>query len=313
MSWPGEPRHRANETSSSTELVPVGDQAPARVGSVALVEQTSQAVVGIVVVLGDAVTAVLRRVSPDSPAPIDDRDDPVLVARRVALGLAVDAQRRALDAAEATARLVTPSVRWLLASPLVQPASRAIARRVDEAYERGLQEEEHARQLAGLAAEESVAMAMPAVLSTIDLEPVIEQVLEEVDLKPVVTRVLGSLDLPALVEDVMGQMDLPVLVERVMAELDLDPIVQRVLADLDLPALVQQVVGEIQMSAVVLEATGGVTGEVVEEVRTRSAMADGVVERAVAKVLRRRLADAPPMGLAPQGDDGADLGAGEGS
>jgi hypothetical protein len=283
---------------SSTDLVPVGDRSPARLGSAAMVEQASQTLVGLVLVLGDAVGTVLRQLSPGAVEPtdtVDDRRDPSVVVRRVTLGLALDAQRRSLDLVGSAGQVVRPTVRWVLTNPLLQPATRMVAGRIDAAYAHGLEQEEAARALAGRAAEHSVALAVPVVLSTVDLEPIVD-------------RVLGGLDLPALVEDVMAELDLPALVERVMADLDLDPIVQRVLADLDLPALVQQVIGEIEMSAVVLEATGGVTGEAVNKVRDQTVAADGLIERAVARVLRRRLDSTPPLGLAAEppvpSDDG---------
>jgi hypothetical protein len=284
---------------SSTDLVPVGDRSPVRLGSAAMVEQASQTLVGLVLVLGDAVGTVLRQLSPgslDTMDPVDDRRDPSIVMRRVTLGFALDAQRRSLDLIGSASQVVGPTVRWVLANPLLQPASRMVGGRIDAAYAHGLEQEEAARALAGRAAEHSVALAVPVVLSTVEL-------------KPIVDRVLGDLDLPALVEEVMAGLDLPALVERVMADLDLDPIVQRVLADLDLPALVQQVIGDIEMSAVVLDATGGITGEAVTKVRDQTAAADGLIERSVARVLRRRLDPTPPFGLAAEPPGSSDGGA----
>ena len=97
-----------------------------------------------------------------------------------------------------------------------------------------------------------------------------------------------------VIDQVMGQMDLPALVENVMSELDLGPIVQQVLTNLDLSSIVNEVLGDMEMSSVVMQATGGMTTEVLGEVRNRSADGDALVERIVAKVLRRRLAELPP-------------------
>jgi hypothetical protein len=266
--------------STSTELVASGVRQPARRGS-AVAELTGQAALGLALVVGEAVSAVISRVDPrDQGTPVDERHDPVVAGRRIALGVGLELQRATIGLAEAGSRLAGPTARWLLANPLLQPAFRAVNRSLDAAYERGRVEEEVARDVVTRAAEESVSLAVPVVLANVDIDPVIQQVLASVDLRPIVDRVLGDLDLPELVEGVM-------------ADLDLDPIVQRVLAQLDLPDLVQQVVGELQMSSVVLEATGGITTEILAEVRDRSARADGSVEQAIGRVLRRGAAQGP--------------------
>jgi hypothetical protein len=65
------------------------------------------------------------------------------------------------------------------------------------------------------------------------------------------------------------------------------------------------VVGEIQMSSVVMKATGGMADDVLGEVRNRSADGDALVERVVAKVLRRRLAELPPEAVFEDDEVGA--------
>ena len=86
--------------------------------------------------------------------------------------------------------------------------------------------------------------------------------------------------------------------------MDLEPIVDKVLGQLDLGEIVEEVMGDIRMSSVVLDATGGLTTDIVDEVRGRSVDADSLVERIVAKVLRRKLAPLPPEGL-PAADPGS--------
>src|SRR5690606_5666288 len=127
----------------------------------AAVEQATRTVVGAALLLGDAVGAVARRVAaPDGGAPPapgapggpgqvgDPVPDAVVAARRVALGLAVEAQRRTVDAAERGARLVAPTARRVLASPVVRPVTGAVARRLEPAYRRGEAEEGAARSTA---------------------------------------------------------------------------------------------------------------------------------------------------------------------
>lgn len=259
----------------------------------AAVEYASRTAVGAILLVGGAVGAVARRVTGEEPPPVDAPPDPLVVSRRVALGLAVDAQRqtievagRALDVAERGVRLMAPTTRWLLANPLARPVTTAVGRRWDAAYEQGRQEEEAARDVAARTGEQTVAMAVPVVLDRVDMEPVIEQVLGQIDLRPVIARVMAQLDMGELVGQVMG-------------EIDLDPVVQRVLDQIDMPALVEQVMGEIRMGSVVMEATGGITGEVIGEVRDRGVAADAFVERIVAKVMRRRLEPPPVSGVVP--------------
>ncbi|WP_208029224.1 hypothetical protein [Rhabdothermincola sediminis] len=246
------------------------------------VERASRVVLGAVLLVGDGVAAALRSATAEQEGAAPPHGPSAWVAaRRVAVGLAFETQRRVARVADTSAKVVLPTLGWLLGSPIAEPAVRRVADRLDRAYQAGLLEEQAARELAGRTGEATVEMAVPFMLSEVDLEPIVDQVLSE--------------------------LDLPALVQRVMAELDLDPIVKRVLADLDLPALVNEVVGELQLSSVVLEATGGITEDVVEQVRARTASADAVVERVVAKVLRRRVG-APSMAAfddhEPPGDAG---------
>lgn len=292
------------------DLVPVQrDRLPAHPVPVGeLVDQAGQTALGFALLVGDGVRAVARQVvGPTAlPEPVDDAPGPLTAGRRVALGLAVGVQRRALGAAETTVDAVAPTLRWLVSSPLLRPAA-PVRDRLADAYETGLEREREARRIASRAGQETVSMAVPVVLDTVEVQPVIDQVLgevdlgpvvtrviDEIDLKPVVEKVIGDLDLKPIIERVLADLDLPVLVDSVLGELDLDPIVSRVLEQLDLAALVNDVVGEVQMSSVVMQATGGITDDIVGGVRDRSAAADALVDRIVARVLRRRVAALPP-------------------
>jgi hypothetical protein len=258
--------------SDENTLLPVL-RAPQRPPAVAdAVEQAGHVALGAALLVGEGIAAVFRQAEADVDRDQPQGPTPAVAARRVAVGMAFSAQRRMTGAVDATAKVVGPTVAWLVSSPAAQPIVRRVVDQLDRSYQAGLIEEEAARDLAGRTGEVTVQLAVPLVL-------------DEIDLVPVVDRVLGELDLRAIVE-------------RVMGELDLDPIVHRVLDQLDLPALVNDVVGEMQMSSVVMQATGGITEDVLDQVRSRSADGDALVERIVAKVLRRKVAALPPVGVA---------------
>jgi hypothetical protein len=260
-----------------------------------MVEEASRAVLGVVLIVIDGAANVLRQVDAD-PTDVAPAAEPgmVVTSRRVAVGLAFASQRRVLGGLDKAAKVVGPSVRWVAANPLLQSLAAPLQRQVDAAYEAGLAEEERSRAVAGQSGEQAVQLAVPVVLERIDIDTLVDQLLGSIDMSALIERVLGEIDMGPVIDQVMGQMDLPALVENVMSELDLGPIVQQVLTNLDLSSIVNEVLGEMEMSSVVMQATGGMTTEVLGEVRNRSADGDALVERIVAKVLRRRLAELPP-------------------
>jgi hypothetical protein len=287
----------------ATSLVPVAHASPPALPATEVVERASRTLLGVVLVVLDGVSHLVERTA-DEQSPPASTDEPgvVVTTRRVAVGFAFDTQRRLLDALDAAGRVIGPPTRWLTERPFVRRASAPVRRRLDAAYELGLTEEERARDVAGRSGEQAVQMAVPVVLERVDVDLLVGQLLAEVDVGVIIDRVLGQVDMKPVIDRVMGELDLPVLVENVMSELDLDPIVQRVLANLDLPSLVNEVVGEIQMSSVVMKATGGMADDVLGEVRNRSADGDALVERIVAKVLRRRIGELPPEAIYKGGD-----------
>lgn len=290
--------------AASAALVPVPPADAPAIPAAAMVEQTSRTVLGVVLIAIDGLSRVVERANPDQVV-TSSTDEPglALTSRRVAVGLAFASQRRVLGGLDAAGRMVGPSVRWVASNPLLQAVTAPLQRQLDAAYEAGLAEEQRARDVAGTSGEQAVQLAVPVVLDRIDVDQLVDQILGSIDLGPVIEKVMGDLDLGPIVEKVMGDLDLGPIVEGVMADLDLDPIVQKVLSNLDMPSLVNEVVGEMQMSSVVMKATGGMTGEVLGEVRNRSADGDALVERIVAKVLRRRLAEVPPSAGLPERAD----------
>jgi hypothetical protein len=281
--------------TASSALVPVPRASAPAIPAAEFVEQTSRTVLGVVLIALDGITRVVEQASTSQVAPpASDEPGLMVTSRRVAVGLAFASQRRVLGGLETAGRVVGPSVRWLASNPVLQTMTSPLQRQLDAAYEAGLAEEERARVVAGASGEQAVQLAVPVVLDRVDIDQLVGQILGSIDLGPVIEKVMGGLDLGPIVEKVMAGLDLGPIVENVMSELDLDPIVQQVLTNLDLGAIVNEVLGDMEMSSVVMQATGGMTGEVLGEVRNRSADGDALVERIVGKVLRRRIAELPP-------------------
>jgi hypothetical protein len=283
------------QPSASNALVPVIPATAPAVPAAALVEQASRTVLGVVLIAIDGITHVVEQASTGEQVEAPTGAHGLGVAsRRVAVGLAFASQRQVLKGMDVAVRVAGPSVRWLAENPMLQAVTAPLQRQLESAYEAGKAEEDRARAIAGRSGQEAVQLAVPVVLEGVDVDTLVDQLLGAIDVGALIERVLGEVDMKPVIDRVMGQMDLPLLVENVMGELDLDPIIQQVLSDLDLPALVNEVVGEMQMSSVVMQATGGMTGEVLGELRNRSADGDALIERIVAKVLRRRLTELPP-------------------
>jgi hypothetical protein len=283
------------EDTASSALVPVPRASAPAIPAAEFVEQTSRTVLGVVLIAIDGITRVVEQASTTQVAsPPSDEPGLIVSSRRVAVGLAFASQRRVLGGLDTAGRVVGPSVRWFASNPLLQTITSPLQRQLDAAYEAGLAEEERARVVAGASGEQAVQLAVPVVLDRVDIDQLVDQILGSIDLGPVIEKVMGGLDLGPIVEKVMAGLDLGPIVENVMSELDLDPIVQQVLTNLDLGAIVNEVLGDMEMSSVVMQATGGMTGEVLGEVRNRSADGDALVERIVGKVLRRRIAELPP-------------------
>jgi hypothetical protein len=294
------------ELRVATSLVPVAPASPPALPTAEIVERASQTVLGVVLIAVDAVSHLVERVGDDRALHASgDEVGAVVTTRRIAVGVAFETQRRLLDGIGFATRVAGPPTRWLVDTSIVRRATAPVRRRIDAAYELGVAEEERARAMAGRSGQQAVQMAVPVVLERVDVDLLVDQLLAEVDIGALIDRVLGQVDMKPVIDRVMGELDLPALVDDVMGELDLDPIVKRVLENLDLASLVNEVVGEIQMSSVVMKATGGMADDVLGEVRNRSADGDALVERVVAKVLRRRLAELPPEAVFEDDEVGA--------
>jgi hypothetical protein len=236
----------------------------------------------------------------DGVAKAPDRriDVPRLLAA-AAFGLAVEAQRRSLDAAVAVVtRFGSPL--GFLARPAVGLArgSVAVARHhldLDAWAARGVAEQRRAQEVAARAVHALIAALVAAVLDEVDLD----QVVARVDLDQVVARI----DLDQIVDridpnQVAARIDLDEIVDRVDVDaiagrIDLDAIVARVdidaiLARVDLPGLTEQVIDEVDLGEIIRESSSTMASETVDALRVQGMHVDGLVSRLVDRILLRQ-------------------------
>jgi hypothetical protein len=241
-------------------------------------------------------------------APDEPTDLPRLVAA-AALGVAVEAQRRSLDAAVAVvARFGRPLA--VLARPGVAFArgSVAVARHhlnLDGWAARGLAEQRRAQEVATRA----VRAVIAAVLDAIDLD----QVVARVDLDRIIGRVdpnqiAARIDLNRIVERIdVDAIAARIDLDGIAARIDLDAIVARVdidaiVARIDLPGLTEQVIEEVDLGELIRESSSTMASETVDALRVQGMRADGLVNRVVDRILLRqgqRQTGPPPEELPP--------------
>jgi hypothetical protein len=241
-------------------------------------------------------------------APDEPTDLPRLVAA-AALGVAVEAQRRSLDAAVAVvARFGRPLA--VLARPGVAFArgSVAVARHhlnLDGWAARGLAEQRRAQEVATRA----VRAVIAAVLDAIDLD----QVVARVDLDRIIGRVdpnqiAARIDLNRIVERIdVDAIAARIDLDGIAARIDLDAIVARVdldaiVARIDLPGLTEQVIEEVDLGEIIRESSSTMASETVDALRVQGMRADGLVNRVVDRILLRqgqRQTGPPPEELPP--------------
>jgi hypothetical protein len=227
-------------------------------------------------------------------APDEPTDLPRLVAA-AALGVAVEAQRRSLDAAVAVvARFGRPLA--VLARPGVAFArgSVAVARHhlnLDGWAARGLAEQRRAQEVATRA----VRAVIAAVLDAIDLD----QVVARVDLDRIIGRVdpnqiAARIDLNRIVERIdVDAIAARIDLDAIAARIDLDAIVARVdidaiVARIDLPGLTEQVIEEVDLGELIRESSSTMASETVDALRVQGMRADGLVNRVVDRILLRQ-------------------------
>ena len=239
--------------------------------------------------------------APDGPI-----DVPRLLAA-AAFGLAVEAQRRSLDAAVAVVTRFGSPLR-ILARPAVGFArgSVAVARHhldLDGWAARGLAEQRRAQEVAARAVRALIAGLVAAVLDEVDLDQVVarvdlDQVVARVDLNQVVARVdLNQIAARIDLDEIVDRVDVDAIADRIdlnaiAARIDLDTIVARVdidaiLARVDLPALTEQVIDEVDLGEIIRESSSTMATETVDALRVQGMRVDGLVSRIVDRILLR--------------------------
>jgi hypothetical protein len=207
-----------------------------------------------------------------APRVPDGRADLPWLLVAAAFGLAVEAQRRSLDAAGAVVGRFGWPLR-ALARPAVSLArgSVAVARHhldLDGWAARGLAEQRRAQAAAVDAGRALIAALAAAVLDEIDLD----QVVARVDIGRIVDRVD--------VDAIAARIDLDAIVGRV----DIDAIVARV----DLPALTEEVIDEVDLGEIIRESSSTMATETVDALRAQGMRVDGLVSRVVDRILLRQ-------------------------
>jgi hypothetical protein len=233
-------------------------------------------------------------------------DVPRLVAA-AAFGLAVEAQRRSLDAAAVVVGRFGRPLR-VLARPAVAVArgSVAVARHhldLDGWAARGLAEQRRAREVAARVVGGLIASVVTAVLDEIDLDGVVarvdldrivgridpNQIAARIDLDTIVQRVdVGAIAERIDLDAIAARIDLDAIVQRV----DLDAIVARVdieaiLDRVDLPGLTEQVIDEVDLGEIIRESSSTMASETVDALRVQGMRVDGLVSRIVDRILQR--------------------------
>jgi hypothetical protein len=219
------------------------------------------------------------------PVPDDRINAPRLLAAAM-FGLAVEAQRRSLHAADAVAGRFGRPLR-VLARPAMALArgSVAVARchlDLDGWAALGLTEQQRAQEVAAKAVRALIAALAAAVLDEIDLD----QVVARVDLDRIVDRVDPN--------QIAARIDPDAIVGRV----DLDA----VLARIDLPGLTEQLIDEVDLGEIIRESSSTMASESVDALRVQGMRVDGLVSRIVDRILLRdgqRQTDPVPGQLRP--------------
>jgi hypothetical protein len=211
--------------------------------------------------------------------------DPLIGVPRLlaaaAFGLAVEAQRRSLDATVAiVARFSSPLGTLARPAAAFARGSVAVARHhldLDGWAARGLAEQRRAQDVAARAVRALIAALAAAVLDEIDLDQVVTRVdLDRIAARIDIDRIVERVDLDAIA----ARIDL----DAVVAQVDIDAILARV----DLPGLTEQVIDEVDLGEIIRESSSTMATETVDALRVQGMRVDGLVSRIVDCVLLRQ-------------------------
>ena len=228
------------------------------------------------------------------PVPGGRIDMPRLLAAAM-LGLAMEAQRRSLNAAGAVAGRLGWPLR-VLARPAVAVARGSVAVAghhldLDGWAALGLAEQRRAQAVAVKAARTLIAALVAAILDEIDLD----RVAARVDLDRIVdpNQIAARVDLDAIVERVdVDAVAARIDVDAIARRIDVDAVVGRVdldavVARIDVPGLTEQVIDEVDLGEIIRESSSTMASETVDALRVQGMRVDGLVSRIVDRILLR--------------------------
>jgi hypothetical protein len=246
-------------------------------------------------------------------------------AVRAAAGLGVEAQRRCLGAAATVGGPVATVASAVLETAGALGPLAAAGRGLSRWSEQGLAEQRRNQAAALASSRAAVRSVVAAVLAEVDLDAVVarvdlDAVVARVDLDAVVARVdldrivdrldidrvAGRIDLDAIaarldldaiaarldVDAVVDRVDLPRVTARVLDSVDIDAVAARldlnaVVDRVDLAHVTEQVLDEVDVGHIVRESSGAMAAETVDAVRMQGMRMDGLLSRAVDRLLAR--------------------------
>jgi len=219
---------------------------------------------------------------------------------QAAMGLALEGQRVALDVMEQAVAVSTRLTRVAMRVPGMQASANAFRQAAGPSRDHGASYRS--------AAIVEVRRQLPGYVSSItsgalDLVQ-IDDVLAKVDIDALISRVdVDGIISRVDVDGIISRVDIDSLLTRV----DIDGLISRVdveslIGRLDLDSLV----GQTDLGAIIAQSTGGIASEGLDLVRRQGIGLDTFIERWAARVLPRRLSDAPPgPPLLVQGENGS--------
>jgi hypothetical protein len=285
-----------------------------------LIAESAELLRGLVTIVLRVIREALTPGTVDDalPDPVDEAAPGFLtLLPGAAIALAIEAQRKALQAAAAIDEQVGPVVRRVMKVHVISEPVEATRRILENLNVRSVKEQDHAVAAAQSMVERALPEVVRAVLDRIDLNEILDRVdmdrvLDRVDLDAVVSRIS--------IDDILSRVDLDSVVAKVdidgvVARIDVDAAVARVDIDavikrLDLARLTSDVITEVDLREIVRESSSSITGEAVDAVRVQGMNADRLVGRFMDRLLMRRSGRDLAGPVPPEGGDPLDGDAG---
>jgi hypothetical protein len=126
------------------------------------------------------------------------------------------------------------------------------------------------------------------VVESPDLDRVVERVLSSPAVDGMITKVLDSPSTDRIVAQVLASPGLERLVVTVMESRLVDDLTDRVIASEELQRVVTAVAQSPMLRSAIAESSASMAGELAEEVRERTVVADDRAERVARRLLRRK-------------------------